>query len=56
MQDYGYHQVITPDRFFNTNWDFLNQALQPPRLDRKLKIDGNYSIASSIVKYLGDRL
>ena len=52
MQDYSYHQVISPDQFFTTNWDFLNQPLQPPRLNTKLAIDGNHSIASSIVKYL----
>jgi hypothetical protein len=54
MQDYGYHQVISPEQFFNTNWDFLNQPLQPPRVDHKLKIDGNQSIASSIVQYLSN--
>jgi hypothetical protein len=54
MQDRGYHQVISPEQFFNTNWDFLNQPLQPPRLKTKLANDGNDSIASSIVKYLCD--
>jgi hypothetical protein len=54
MQDYGYHQVISPDQFFTTNWDFLNQPLQPPRVDTKLATDGNQSIASSIVNYLCD--
>jgi len=52
MQDYSYHQVISPDQFFTTNWDFLNQPLQPPRLNTKLAIDGNHSVASSIAKYL----
>jgi hypothetical protein len=51
MQDYGYHQVISPDLFFANNWDFLNLPLQPPRLPTKLAIDGNYSIGSSIVDY-----
>jgi predicted glycosyltransferase len=56
MQDYGYHQVISPDQFFNSNWDFLNQALQPPRLSTKLATNGNQSIASSIVDYLSNSL
>jgi predicted glycosyltransferase len=51
MQDYGDHQVINPDQFFNPNWEFLRQPLQPARVDHKLKIDGNQSIASSIVQY-----
>ena len=52
MQDYGYHQVISPDQFFTTNWDFLSQPLQPPRVNTKLATDGNQSIANSIVNYL----
>jgi hypothetical protein len=51
MQDYGYHQIISPDQFFANNWDFLNLPLQPPRLNTNLAIDGNHSIASSIVEY-----
>jgi hypothetical protein len=53
MQDYGYHQVISPDQFFTTNWNFLNQPLQPPRVAIKLATDGNNFIATSIVNYLG---
>jgi hypothetical protein len=52
MQDYGYHQVINPDRFFADNWDFLDEPLQSPRLDTKLAIDGNHSISMSIIDYL----
>ena len=51
MQDYGYHQVISPDEFFGTNWDFLDSPLQPPRLNTPINIDGNHTIASTIVKY-----
>ena len=54
MQDYGYHRVISPDLFFADNWDFLNLPLQAPRLSTKLAIDGNYSIASSIVDYFNN--
>ncbi len=51
MQDYGYHQVISPDQFFMTDWDFLNQPLQPPRLSTKLATNGNQVIVNSIVDY-----
>jgi predicted glycosyltransferase len=54
MQDYGYHQVISPDQFFNSNWDFLNDLLEPPRVNSKLKTDGNQAIASSIVDYFSN--
>ncbi len=52
MQDYGYHQVISPDEFFHTDWDFLNQPLHPPRINNTVDIGGNQSIARSIVEYL----
>jgi hypothetical protein len=52
MQDAGYHQIINPHQFFDTNWDFLHQSLQPPRISAKLATDGNDSIANSIVSYL----
>ena len=54
MQDYSYHQVISPTQFFTTNWDFLKQPLQPPRLPQKLATDGNKTIASAIVDYLAE--
>ena len=52
MQDYGYHQVISPATFFADNWDFLDRPILPPRVDRKIEIDGNISIANSIIDYL----
>jgi hypothetical protein len=53
MQDYGYHQVISPDLFFADNWDFLNLPLKPPRLKTKLATDGNQAIATAIINYFG---
>jgi hypothetical protein len=38
----------------DTNWDFLNQPLQSPRINTKLATDGNESISKSIVNYLAD--
>ncbi len=52
MQDYGYHQVISPDRFFADNWDFLREELNPPRLDHPIAKDGNRSIATAILDLL----
>jgi hypothetical protein len=52
MQDYGHHQVISPDQFFTDNWDFLHQPLQPPRVNSKLATDGNHAIATAIINYL----
>ena len=55
MQDYGYHQIISPDEFFGADWEFLNSSLQPPRLTAKIKTDGNLTIANSIVAYFRDK-
>jgi hypothetical protein len=52
MQDYGSHQVINPDQFFTDNWDFLHESVQPPRVNTQIAIDGNLSIATSIINYL----
>ena len=52
MQDYGYHQVIDPSQFFTDNWDFISQPLLPPRLNSKLNIDGNHSIATEMINFL----
>jgi hypothetical protein len=51
MQDYGYHQVITPDRFFGNNWDFLNQEPLPPRRSTPVEKNGDVTIARSIQDY-----
>jgi hypothetical protein len=51
MQDYGYHQVISPDRFFADNWDFLHEAVNPPRLEQKVATDGNIAIATAIIEW-----
>ncbi len=52
MQDYGYHQVINPDRFFTDNWDFLGEPVKPPRVNSPIAIDGNHAIATAIINYL----
>ncbi len=52
IQDYSYHQVISPDVFFADNWNFLDLPIQPPRVDTRLAIDGNLAIANSIINYL----
>jgi hypothetical protein len=52
MQDRSYHQVISPDTFFADNWNFLDLPILPPRVEHKIAIDGNISIANSIIDYL----
>ncbi|PSB02432.1 glycosyl transferase [Merismopedia glauca] len=52
IQDYAYHQILSPDVFFNGSWEFLEQPLQPPRLSTTLPKNGSEAIATEIVTYL----
>ena len=51
IQDYSYHQIISPGEFFQGNWDFLPQKCQPPRQKDSLPKDGTETIAQAIVDY-----
>ncbi|MFZ4640034.1 MAG: glycosyl transferase [Nodosilinea sp.] len=52
MQDHNWHQVLSPEEFFQGRWDFLNQPLQPPRTDQAVAKNGNETIAKAMVEYL----
>ncbi len=54
LQDYAYHQIITPEDLFQGDWDFLKQALKPPRQSESLSKDGNAAIAQAVVDFLGE--
>lgn len=53
IQDYSYHQILTPAEFFEGDWDFLNKPLAPPRKSEKLDKKGSEAIARYVVEYLG---
>ena len=48
IQDYSFHQIISPEEFFEGNWSFLHQDLTPPRKTEKLPKDGATKIAQEI--------
>jgi hypothetical protein len=52
LQDYGYHQIISPEEFSTGSWEFLRQPLLPPRSDRKLSNDGAQTIARAVCEFL----
>ncbi|OKH35565.1 glycosyl transferase [[Phormidium ambiguum] IAM M-71] len=57
IQNYSYHQIIKPAEFFESEWDFLRQDLQPPRQSADLiKKDGTESIAQTVVNYLQSKI
>ncbi len=51
IQNYAYHQILTPGEFFEGNWEFLNSSPQPPRHSQRVAIDGTEAIAQTIVSY-----
>lgn len=51
IQNYGYHQIISPAEFFESNWEFLHQPIQPPRQSQQLPKDGTETIAKQVVSY-----
>lgn len=56
LQDYGYHQIISPEEFFQGNWDFLHQSPIPPRQDTPLPKDGSLTIAQAVVNYFAEQV
>lgn len=51
MQDHAWHQVITPEAFIQSKWEFLHQPLNPPRTNQLLNKNGNEQIAQALVEY-----
>ena len=49
LQDYSYHQIVTPKDFFETKWEFLKMPLTPPRKAEKLDKHGAEAIAETIL-------
>ena len=55
LQDYATHRILEPEEFFNSNWDFLNQPLNPPRTGKTMSKDGNEAITQAVVEHLMSR-
>ena len=51
IQDYSHHQIVPTNEFFTGDWEFLHQALLPPRLKEPLAKDGALKIAQEISAY-----
>ena len=52
IQDYSYHQILSPAEFFEGNWEFLRKPLIPPGKSQKLDKNGSEAIATAVVDYL----
>lgn len=53
IQDYAYHQILTPDAFNQGTWEFLHQSPQPPRQgSTAIAKNGTETIAQAVVDAL----
>lgn len=52
LQDYSYHQILTPEELLEGDWTFLKEPPNPPRQTQPLSKEGNQDIASAIVDFL----
>ncbi|NEO25958.1 MAG: glycosyl transferase [Kamptonema sp. SIO4C4] len=53
LQQYGYHQIVSPEAFLQGNWDFLKTSPSPPlQTSHQLATDGTERIAHTILDYL----
>ena len=53
ITDYSYHQILSPEEFFQGSWEFLHAAPQSPRQKHSLATDGSQAIAQAVVNYFG---
>nr|WP_290227942.1 glycosyl transferase [Trichocoleus desertorum] len=53
IQNYAHHQILQPEEFFHSDWEFLHQSPQPPRQSEPVKTDGNQAIAEAVIQYFG---
>lgn len=51
IQDYSHHQIISSTDFFDGDWNFLHQAMLPPRKTERLAKDGAETIAQEISNF-----
>lgn len=50
ISNYVPHQILNPADFFQGNWEFLHQPLQPPKQSQPIAKDGNEAIAGAVIK------
>ncbi|MBR8833901.1 MAG: glycosyl transferase [Stigonema ocellatum SAG 48.90 = DSM 106950] len=51
LTNYSQHQILTPSEFFHGSWDFIDQPLQQPKQSQPIAIDGNETIAQSVINH-----
>jgi hypothetical protein len=54
LQDYAQHRVLSHAEFFEGDWQFLQEPLNPPRKQDPLALDGNQRITQAVMEYFQD--
>jgi hypothetical protein len=52
LQQYSVHQILEPDEFIASNWEFLRRPMVPPQSSQGLATDGNGAIAQAVLDFL----
>ncbi|MBW4650056.1 MAG: glycosyl transferase [Kastovskya adunca ATA6-11-RM4] len=51
IQNYAHHQILAPQEFFSSRWEFLHQTPQPPRRQEMIEKHGTTAIAQAVVNH-----
>ncbi|MCL6433682.1 MAG: glycosyl transferase [Leptolyngbyaceae cyanobacterium HOT.MB2.61] len=51
VQHYIPHQILAPTEFFEGDWEFLHQPMQPPRTPQMDITDGNQTVAQTVINF-----
>ncbi len=52
LKNYSYHQIISPEKFFQGDWNFIKQSLNSPQKEVFLPKNGTETIAKAVVEQL----
>ncbi|MEM7554011.1 MAG: glycosyl transferase [Cyanobacteria bacterium P01_A01_bin.84] len=52
ITNYNSHQILTPEEFFQSDWEFLKRSPQSPRYKEPIDKNGNETIAQAVIHYL----
>jgi len=55
IQNYAHHRIVEAQTFFDGDWSFMVEDLQPPKKAEKLDKTGKQTVASAVLQHLENR-
>jgi hypothetical protein len=52
LRQYSTHQILEPEEFTTSHWEFLERPMHPPQSAQKLASNGNEAIAQAVLDFL----